>query len=133
MDANDVDFAKDVFADLVVAWTRGHSQPPDSGEAKRLAEKAIDLARSFNAARNGREALPREEKPDALPEGQCKRGLTLAQLARDWGTRIVKRSAGHNGRNIVIRLDRYLLPHLGSRQADDLQPAEILSVLRGVE
>jgi len=134
MDANDVDFARDVFVDLVVAWARRHSQPPDGAESQRLAEQAINMARSFNTARQESEATPDEARaavlPDRLPEGGV---VTLAQLVRDWGDRIVRRSTSRNGRDLVSRLERYVIPHLGSRPVAALLPAEILSVLRGIE
>jgi integrase len=134
MDANDIDLARDVFVDLVVAWTIHHRQPPDSGEARRLAEEAIHAARLFGSA--GQEDLASETvAASGTASGLPPRGGTviLSQLIRDWGTRIVSRSAGHTGRALVSRLDRYLVPHLGTRPISDLQPAEILSVLRGIE
>ena len=134
MDANDVDFARDVFADLVVAWATKHSQPPNASETHRLAEEAMKLAQSFNSARRQTEFIPNDvhASPPLGPQPtDCT--VTFAQLALDWGTRIVTRSAGRNGRDLVTRLDRYVLPHLGNRPVSDLLPAEILSVLRGIE
>jgi integrase len=134
MDANDIDLARDVFVDLVITWTTHHRQPPDSVKAQTLAVEAIGAARSFNSARLKDYTIPTSPAGDT-PSGLPLRGgtVTLTRLIRDWGTRIVSRSAGHNGRNLISRLDRYVVPYLGNRPISALQSAEILSVLRGIE
>jgi integrase len=134
LDANDVDFARELFADLVVAWTSSNSKPPNPSEAQEIAERALKMAQSFKWAQNRSQDSPKHAPPDAPHEvPEAAGAITLAGLAREWGTRIVNRSTGRNGRDLVSRLERYVLPHLGSRPVADLLPAEILSVLRGIE
>lgn len=134
MDANDVDFARDIFADLVVAWTTNNLNPPNLSETQELAEKALKMVQSFKSARRQSELLPIEVQANpALGEQQAGGTITFGQLATEWGTRIVNRSSGHNGRDLVSRLQRYVIPHLGNRPVSGLLPAEILSVLRGIE
>jgi len=95
---------------------------------------ALKMAQSFNLASKQAQLIQNRAHASAQLEPQsADRAVTLAQLVRDWGTRIVARAAGRNGRDLVSRLNRYVSPHLGNRPASDLLPVEILSVLRGIE
>jgi len=120
LDANDVDFAREVFADFVVAWTYKHSRLPKGSETHRLADMALKMAQSFNLASKQAQLIQNRAHASAQLEPQsADRAVTLAQLVRDWGTRIVARAAGRNGRDLVSRLNRYVSPHLGNRPASD--------------
>ena len=57
---------------------------------------------------------------------------TFAQVAQEWMGRVVKRSAGSRG-NLRSRFERFVLPHLGARPVAEIEPQEILSVVRAIE
>ena len=69
----------------------------------------------------------------SVPEELTEIPPTFAQLARSWGNRIVSRSEGHSSRDLVARLERYVIPHLGDKPAEEIAPQEIFAVLRSIE
>lgn len=135
MNSSEIDFARHVFADLVSAWTTTHPKVPDEFEAEGLARRALEIARSFSAAVDRQTRAPKSAivASETLPAALAAIPPTFTQLARSWGGRIVSHSSGHNSRNLVARLERYVIPHLGDKTAEHIAPQEILAVLRSIE
>jgi integrase len=137
MDTRKIDYARDFFTELVVAKTIRASHSPSSSETAELAEKAIKMAQLFSAARQQIGIAPQisEHRQTATlgSESIPSSGITFAQLAREFGGRVAKKSVGNNGRDFLSRLERNVIPHLGSKAAAEIEPREILSVLRTVE
>ena len=133
MNASEIDFAWHVFVDLVVDSTSTHAKVPDESESESLAKNALQLAAAFSSAIE----LPTPPK-GAIPVPQSVSEIgemppTFAQVARLWGNRVVSHCTGHNGRDLVARLERYVIPHLGDKPAEELTPQEIFAVLRNIE
>jgi integrase len=135
LNSSEIDFARRVFTDLVLAWTSIHAKVPDEYDTEGLAGKAIEIAKKFSAALDQpmRTATSATGVSESAPEALLTNPSTFAELARSWGARIVSQSIGHNSRDLVARLERYVIPHLGDKPAEDIAPQEILSVLRSIE
>lgn len=133
---NDVDYARDIFAELVIALTLQRSNPLSTSEAEALAVKALNMAKFFGDAQQRSTpthefALARIESPkEPLSLGSSP---TFAQIAQEWIGIAVKRSAGRSRRELKSRFERYVLPHLGARPIGEIEPREILSVIRSIE
>ena len=50
MEFADIDYARDIFTDLVVAWMVKTSRPPNPSESRVLAEKAFAFAKTYGTA-----------------------------------------------------------------------------------
>src|SRR5690348_7704394 len=120
----DVDYARDIFAELVVALSLQSSNALSSSESEALAEKALNLAKSFSAAQlrgasGARPELTVVEAPQRHePLGAS--GPTFAQVVETWLQRAVKRTAGRSRRALRSVLARYVLPHLGARPIEEI-------------
>ena len=135
MNASEIDFAWHVFIDHVVAWATTRARVPDDSEAESLAKRALEIAVLFTSALEHptRASTPAIPPTESAPEALAESPPTFAQLARSWGNRIVSHSSGHNARDLVARLERYVIPHIGDKGAEDISPQEILAVLRSIE
>ena len=135
MNANEIDFARHIFTNLVGAWTKERTQVPNEQDAERLARRALETAERFHSSLNqpSRTAEGAITTPRSTPTVVSEAHLSFVQIARSWGSRIVRHSSGHNGRDLLKRLERYVIPHFGDRGTKEITPQEILSVLRGIE
>lgn len=129
--ANDLDYARELFTDLVVAATSKSSVPPDPLESQAIADMSLKMANVFRVAleRSGFEPreLPRQTRSVA---GPAKTLGTFEDAAKQWMVRISERTTGENSQKIFSRLERFVIPYLGTRPLPEITPQELLKVLR---
>jgi integrase len=135
VNANEIDFGWHVFIDHVVASTTTRARLPDNSEAEGLAQRALETAVLFSSVLDRPTRAPAIPAPSsAPPPAGSEIPLTFAHLARFWSTRIVSHSAaGHKRQDLAVRLERYVIPHLGDKLAEGITPQEIFAVLRSIE
>lgn len=132
----DIDYARDLFTELVVTLFAKSSIPLGTAETEALAEKSLSMATLVGAAQQhniqaNRASLQCAAPPIApLPQGSS---AAFAHVAQQWMTRALKRSAGNSRDNLKSRFERFVLPHLGARHIGDIEPQEILSIVRSIE
>ena len=136
MEFGDIDYAREIFTDLVVAWMAKTSQPPNASESRALSEQAFELAKAYGVAMRLRISSSVKNCP-AKPSLEDKPGLsssvmTFEQAANLWMVNAVKRSPAHS-RHLAKCFERYVLPHLGGRPVGDVQSQELLSVIKSID
>lgn len=130
LSAAEVDFARDIFADLVGAWCRRHENLPIQTETRALAETAVTMVLSFRKVQVRRPPLQIAPAPTVV---QSPSKMTFATLAREWALRIERKSVGPTKGNLLRRLEHAVFPYLGHYLAADLLPDQILSVLQNIQ
>ena len=123
---SEIEHARDVYSELVVALTLQKAPPTDS-EAAELARKALGMAVTFQTAQDRLAAAPVVGRKPQASAG------TFSHVAQKWIERAVKRTAGGSRRDLLSRFNRFVFPHLGARPINDIEPVEILSVVRAIE
>jgi hypothetical protein len=132
---SDIEYARDIFAELVTAIALKRPKSLRTSEIEMLAEQSLNMAKRFAAAQQQsiqthRVALAQDESPiKPLPFGSSP---TFAQVAQEWMERSVKRAA-HTMSSLRSRFERFVLPHLGAKPVAEIEPQEILSVIRAIE
>ncbi len=136
MEFADIDYARDIFTDLVVAWMAKKSQPPNVSESQALAEKAFEFATAYGAAMQLSVSSAEKSFPakPALANivGPTRVVITFELAARLWMKQAVKGSPAHN-RRVASSFERYVFPHLRTRPLDNVQPQELLSLIKSLE
>jgi integrase len=123
--ADDVEYARQVFVDLVSAWVAKHGAVPHGPDALNLVKRSFRTAAAFNKSHDQVSAA--QSGIDTQDPG------LFGTVARTWATRLVRHSSGSNRRQLLHRLERYVLPHIASRQVPEVHPAELLSIIQSVE
>lgn len=129
----DIDYARSIFTDLIAAWTTKTSIPPGPSDTHALAKKALEIAGAFAAARRESQASSQGPGSSSGEAEGTHSDPKLAEVAKLWMERVVKRTAGNSRQVLQSRFQRFVLPQLGSRPIGRIEPSEILSVLRSIE
>lgn len=130
----ETEYARDIFAELIVALSLDRTEIPPSVETREVAAKALNMASVFAVAQERQARLPpTSAHATAMPRKQPNAAASLSNVANTWMDRAVKRSAGGSRRDLKSRFNRLVFPHLGHRPFAEVQPNEILSVVRAIE
>lgn len=119
-------YARELFTDMALAWTSKHGEPPAGEEARTLAKRSLVMAKTFAAVPQtlgpSRVASGSAERKDASPG-------SLAEIVSQWA-RAATGSVGGPHRNILLRMERYVFPYIGSRSIHAIEAGELLAVIR---
>ena len=132
----DIDYARDLFTELVVTLFAKSSIPLGTAETEALAEKSLSMATLVGVAQQQSIQANKASLQCAAPSiARLPRGssATFAHVAQQWMTRALKRFAGNSQDNLKSRFERFVLPHLGARPIGDIERQEILSIVKSIE
>lgn len=125
LQTNHIEFARQVFVDLIAVWAEKHGAAPQGPDALALVATAFRTAVAFSKSDGQVPLVP--SGIDAQLPGQ------FGTAVRGWAERHVRHSSGSNRRQLLSRLERYVLPHIGLRPVAEVHPAELLSIIQAVE
>ena len=131
----DIECARELFAELIVSATVQTGRPPSATEGETFAERALHMAGLLAAAQT-KAGLPvplpavAPGQRDNRPEGM---NVNFASVVEQWLRKAVQRKAGRSNRNLQSVFRRYVLPRLGERKINDIEPQEILAIVRSIE
>ncbi|NCB53097.1 MAG: DUF4102 domain-containing protein [Clostridia bacterium] len=94
----------------------------DGKEKKKVLGRYPDM--SLKAAREANILHRRGSKEPT--------SITFSALAEEWMDRRLEVSEGHL-RTVMLRMEKYILPALGSRPLDEITPMEVLAACRAAE
>jgi integrase len=106
----------------------------DNGKDRRLPLGEYPLVTLKEARLKRDECKLRRAAGEDLRPKKNDNGATFEAVARDWFKRQVKpvRAEGHS-RTVLYRLERFLLPSLGTRPVAEIKTPELLAVIRSIE
>jgi len=108
----------------------------------RLWEKGKEIRKSLGVypevplakARQKRDEIRSKIASGEAPFEKPKTVPTLHEVATEWlGTKVLPIRVPRHSETIVSRLNRFVLPFLGDRPIDSIQPYELLEIIRRVE
>jgi len=99
-------------------------------EARRLARQGVDPSEDRQAKRL---EIATQRQLAALAEAGIAPPGSFEAVAREWFGKNSPTWAESHADKIIRRLERDVFPWIGSRQIRDIQPTDILAVLRRVE
>jgi len=132
MDLVDVEHARLIFTDLLVAQAVRRCQLPTLTETVQLVDKAIEIAQLFRKAQLPPLQPPRPSVEKVLAT-ETHSAVTFADVAYEWMSCGDKRQASRSKQVLRSRFRRHVIPFLGHRPVSIIEPREILSVVRAIE
>lgn len=109
------------------------------GKEKRLALGVYPTV-TLKEARDKREAAKKQLDKDIDP-GAARKAEKIAEsgadtfeaVAREWHEKFKTRWTEGHAKTLMARLERDVFPYLGSRQVGQIEPPELLQILRRIE
>ena len=110
---------------ILRTWTAGKERKTSLGPYPDLGLKDARIRRDEIQAARARGEDPFSKAP--------KRPETFAQVVNDWlHSKMAAKSPGYL-RVVRLRLNKFVLPHIGDLRLDRITPGEVLRLCRGIE
>jgi len=113
VDGKEKIFSLGIFGEVTLAEAR-----EKASTARKLVKAGID---------------PSQQKKLQKLEAKINRENSFRAIAMEWHEHNLHRWTQKHAKNVLTRLERDILPHLGNRPITAILPAELLSILRKVE